>query len=201
MTREGRLLVSMKSGGSGVQSVLWFWGFFVSPTAKYALGAMRCPTCHLGARDERIGIHEIFLAGVLAMGTGIDYAASHMPPRLPAVSTRVQLFRAGPVAACDSGRLPLSPGVFSLSVAAWAQCYADAGFFILSAGLGHVFSFSLSSSPVLPCSAVHICMGAFSPGLSSSHDAGFRGRMIWIVLRHVKNLSLYLTVAVGRHLG
>lgn len=162
IARAGRLSVSEEGDGPGRQPMVRFRGLFVSPSTKYALGAVRCPTDRPGARDAHIGIHESFLAGVLAKGTGIDYAASHMPPRLPAVSTRLLLFRAGPVAACDSGRLPLSPGVFSLSVARRAQYYAGAGFVVLP---GWATLFLPHCCPHLRCDAlpVHNGTGAFSP--------------------------------------
>lgn len=184
MTRVGCLSVVNKEGDDfGVQSVVWLWSFFVSPV-KYASGATRCPTDLLGARDERIGIHETFPAGVLARGTGIDYAVSHMPHRLPSVFPHkgLLLFRAGPVAACVSSRLPLlSPGrLRGMGTQGLRRC----GF--CRAGPTLSIPFPTSSSRMLRCRRAQRRQGFLTLNLVRRLTPVSVGTVIWIAARHVK---------------
>lgn len=138
----------------GVQSVVWLWGFFVS-SVKYVSGAMRRPTDPPGARDAHIGIHETFLAGVLARGSGIDFAVSHCHLACQPFSHRGLLFRAGPVAACISSRLPLSP------VASYGRKSTQVR--ILRGWATFFPSQRRPHKRCMRCAAVHNDAGTFSP--------------------------------------
>lgn len=176
----------------GVQSVVWLWGFFVS-SVKYASGAMRRPTDPPGARDAHIGIHETFLAGVLARGSGIDYAVSHIHLACQPFSHKGLLFRAGPVAACVSSRLPLSP-VASCFLAGWTQVL----------GLGHVLPFPTSSLTCASCAVRPYTTAPelSHPELSPSHNACFRGHNDLDRCKvYEAPVYLYPTMIVGRNLG
>lgn len=177
---------------AGDLSVVRSMGFFVvSSTTDRSLGRTGC--AHWDTRD--------FSGRGLSKGTAIDYAASHMPPRLPAVfTTRVcTLFRAGPVAACVTGRLPLTWHCFLSFLFfcfwVWAQCCAVA----CSARLGHDVPFP---NVVLTCAALpYASMPEFShPGLSPSHNACFRGYND-LDRREACKASAHLcpTVTTGRH--
>lgn len=162
----GRLPVRMTMDPAGNWVVVRLWGsFVVSSTTDRSLGRTGC--AHWDTRD--------FSGRGLSKGTAIDYAVSHMPPRLPAVLPQ------GCIHCFEPGRRPRAsrpgsrpPGiVFPSSLLCfyvWARCYAAA----CSAGLGPRFPVP---NVVLACAALpYTPTPEFShPGLSPSHNACFRG--------------------------
>lgn len=138
--------------------------------AKRAFGDDTSPARSLGRTVCAYWETRDFSGRGLSKGTGIDYAVTHMPPRLPAVFQSGSLFRAGPVAACVAGQAPAlawSSFFFSLSV----PCVSLAGYVV--AGFARAWPrspLSTSSPPVLRCRARQR-RGFLTLGLVSSHDA------------------------------
>lgn len=187
--------MSKKCDDFGVQSVVPSWNFFVS-SVKYASGATRRPTDPPGARDACIGIHETFPAGVLARGTGIDCAVSHIATSSASRFSHKGLF----VSSRAGGRVRLAQAAaLRLDLAAWGTlCYADA----VLPGLGPRCALP---NVVLACAALPPCTttpGLSHPELSPSHNASFRRHNV-LDCRKACEASVHLCpiVFVGRHLG
>lgn len=118
IVRAGRLSVSSeKCYELSVASCGSVLSLCVCVRSSSPLGGDTTPARSLGRTGCAHWETRDFSGRGLSKGTGIDYAVSHMPPRLPAVFQWGYLFRAGPRA--SRGRLPLSPArglFFSLSV-------------------------------------------------------------------------------------
>lgn len=127
----------------------------------------------------------------LSKGTAIDYAASHMPPRLPAVLPQ------GCLHCFEPGRWPRasragsrSPGiVFFLSSSSAAGYWRNAARLCVLPGWATISLFPMSSSPVLRC-RTHQCRSILTLGSARPTMPASVGTMIWIVARHVKHLLI-----------
>lgn len=146
--------------------VVRLWGSFVaSSTTDRSLGRTGC--AHWDTRD--------FSGRGLSKGTAIDYAVSHMPPRLPAVLPQ------GCIHCFEPARRPRAsrpgsrpPGIVSLLPSCASMYGRDATRLRVLPGLGARFPVP---NVVLACAALpYTPTPEFShPGLSPSHNACFHG--------------------------
>lgn len=189
--------MSKKCDDFGVQSVVPSWNFFVS-SVKYASGATRRPTDPPGARDACIGIHETFPAGVLARGTGIDYAVSHIATSPASRFSHQGLF----VSSRAGGRVRLAQAAaLRLDLAAWGTlCYLAQ--MLSCRGWAHAVPFLTSSSPALRCRRAQRRRDFLTLSLVRPTTPVSVGTMFWIAARHVKLLFICVrSCSLGATLG